>query len=97
MLFWIIAGFLLGAGALYLRKHPTIKLMWFDWLLLLFAVIFFMLAIENYNGSMSELEPRAATVLLAAFGIPGLILAAIVALRAWRSTQKVGSVTPAKA
>ncbi|MBL8117099.1 MAG: hypothetical protein J0L63_05755 [Anaerolineae bacterium] len=97
MLFWIIAGFLLGAGALYLRRHPAIKLMWFDWLLLLVAIIFFMLAIENYNGSMSELEPRAAAVLLASFGIPGLILTAIVAVRAWRGMQKVGAGASAKA
>ena len=95
MLFWIIAGFLLGAGALYLRNNPSIKLAWFDWVLLVLAVVFFMLAIENYNGSMSELEPRAATVLLAAFGVPGLILAAIVALRAWRSTQKTADVVKA--
>lgn len=88
MLFWIIAGFLLGAGALYLRNNPKIKLAWFDWVLLILAVVFFMLAIENYNGSMGELEPRAAGVLLAAFGVPGLILAAVVAIRAWRSTQK---------
>ncbi len=88
MLFWIIAGFLLGVGALYLRNQPKIKLAWFDWVLLLLALVFFLLAIENYTGSMSELEPRAATMLLVSFGLPGLIFAAIVAVRAWRSTQK---------
>ena len=55
MLFWIIAGFLLGAGALYLRNNPKIKLAWFDWVLLVLAVVFFMLAIATYNGSLGEL------------------------------------------
>lgn len=88
MLFWLIAGILLGAGTLFLLRHPQVKLAWFDWVLLVLAVAFFAVAIENYNGSMSELEPRAATFLLASFGIPGLILTAIVGVRAWRSTQK---------
>ncbi len=88
MLFWLILGVLLGAGALMLRRNPNIKLAWFDWVLLAVAVLFFAVAIENYNGSMSELEPRAALFLLVSFGLPGLILSAIVAIRAWRSNQK---------
>jgi hypothetical protein len=93
MFFWLIAGFLLGAGALYLYKHPTVKLAWFDWVLLAIAVIFFSLAIINYTGSLEELEPRAANILLAAFGLPGLILTAIVAIRAWRKGSQPASAT----
>lgn len=88
MLLWLIAGFLLGAGAVYLRRSQTIKLAWFDWLLLLLALGFYIMAIINYNGSMAELEPRAANFMLLAFGLPALILTAIVAIRGWRSTQK---------
>lgn len=88
MLFWLIFGFLLGVGAIYLRRNPQIKLAWFDWLMLLGAIVFFVLAIVNYNGSMQELEPTAAWFLLVAFGLPGLILTAIVGIRAWRNMQK---------
>lgn len=85
MLFWLIVGFLLGIGAIMLRRNPDIKLAWYDWVMLVFAVAFYILAIVNYNGSMEELEPRAANFMLISFGLPGLILTAIVAIRAWRS------------
>ncbi len=91
MLFWLIAGVLLGAGAIFLRRNPNVKLAWFDWVFIVVAVLFFAVAIENYSGSMSELEPRAAGFLLISFGLPGLILTAIVAIRAWRSSKKPAS------
>ncbi|MFW5709417.1 MAG: hypothetical protein ACOCX5_04265 [Chloroflexota bacterium] len=87
MLLWLIAGFLLGAGALYMYRHPDVKVAWFDWAMLALAVVFFSLAIINYNGSMDELEPRAASFLLVSFGLPGLILAAIAGVRIWRNSQ----------
>ncbi|QPC84480.1 dehalogenase [Phototrophicus methaneseepsis] len=89
MLFWLILGCLLGAGALFLQSRSDIKLAWFDWLLLALAVVFYVLAISNYSDSMSELEPRAALFLLASFGLPGIILTVIVAIRAWRNRQPV--------
>lgn len=88
MLFWLVIGVLLGVGALYLQRRGDIKLAWYDWVLLVIAVIFFLLAISNYYGSMEELEPRAATFLLLSFGLPGLILAAIVGIRTWRGRPK---------
>jgi len=87
MLFWLVAGLLLGAGALYVQKRG-VKLAWFDWVILVVAVVFFFLAISNYYGSMEELEPRAAGILLLSFGVPGLILTAIVAIRAWRGSSR---------
>jgi malonyl CoA-acyl carrier protein transacylase len=82
-----IVGVLIGAAFVYLARQPGIKLAWYDWLLLAVAVVFYLLAITNYSGSMEELEPSAAGFLLAAFGVPGLILTAIVAVRVWRSRQ----------
>lgn len=92
MLFWLIVGFLLGAGALYLQRRGDIKLAWYDWLMLVIAALFYMLAIANYSGSMEELEPRAAAFLLIAFGLPGLILTVIVVIRGWRSRQPPAAV-----
>lgn len=83
---WLILGILIGAAGIFLAKYNRIQLTWLDWLLLAVAVVLFLLAIANYSGSMNELEPRAATFLLAAFGIPGLILAAIAGVRVWRKT-----------
>lgn len=81
---WLILGILIGVGGLYLFNRKDLKLVWYDWVLLVLAVIFLLLAIANYSGSMAELEPRAAWFLLASFGLPGIILAAIVGVRVWR-------------
>jgi hypothetical protein len=82
---WLVLGLLIGAVFVFMLLRPEIKLAWFDWVLLVVAVVFFLLAIANYTGSMQELEPTAAWFLLASFGIPGLILAAIVAVRVIRN------------
>ena len=89
MFLWLIVGFLLGTGALYLKNRSDITLAWYDWVMLVLAILFFMLAISNYSGSMAELESRAARFLLLAFGVPGLLLVAIVGIRIWRQQQKV--------
>lgn len=98
MLLWLILGIVIGIGALYLRKQATVKLVWFDWVMLVVAIVFYLLAILNYTGSMEELEPRAAMFLLVAFGLPGLILTAIVGIRVWRNrlqspTSETGAVS----
>lgn len=90
---WLILGILIGALALYALNTRRVKLSWLDWVLSIIAIVFFLLAIANYSGSMSELEPRAAGFLLASFGIPGLIFAAIVGVRIWRSTQQISTTT----
>jgi hypothetical protein len=91
MFFWLIVGFLLATGAIYVKNRSDITLAWYDWVMLALAVIFFMLAISNYSDSMKELESRAANFLLLSFGIPGLLLVAIVGIRIWRQLQNVGT------
>ena len=86
-MWWLILGILLGAGALFLFKREDVKLAWYDWAILVVALVFYLLAIENYTGSMSELEPRAAGLLLISFGLPAVILTAIVGVRVWRNRK----------
>lgn len=81
---WLIVGLLIGAVVVYLAQNRQVKLAPLDWVLFAFAVVFMLLALANYSGSMEEREPLAATVLLASFGIPGLILLAIAGVRVWR-------------
>lgn len=84
---WLILGILIGVGGLYLANRKDIRLAWYDWVLLALAVVFMLLAISNYLDSLAELEQRAAWFLLASFGLPGIILAAIVGVRVWRNKQ----------
>ena len=95
MMAWLIIGILIGALFVFLANNRQIKLGWLDWLLLVIAMVFFVLAIANYTGSMEELEPRAAGFLLASFGIPGLILVAIAGLRVWRKQTQQGTTVSA--
>lgn len=91
---WLILGILIGAGFVFLINRPGIKLAWYDWVMIVLAVVLYLLAIANYSGSMAELEPRAARFMLVMFGLPGLVLTAIVGIRAWRARQQ--PMIPAK-
>lgn len=81
---WLIVGLLIGAVAVYLTQSRQVKLGPLEWVLLAVGVVFILLALANFTGSLEEREPLAATVLLASFGIPGLILLAVTGVRVWR-------------
>lgn len=85
----LIFGLLVGAGFVYLSQRDDVQLAWYDWALLAVAMLFYLLAILNFSQSRAELEPRAGNILLLAFGVPGVILTAIVAVRAWRNREAV--------
>lgn len=93
---WLIVGILIGAVAVYLAQSRQLKLAPLDWVLFAVAVVFVLLALANYTGSMEEREPLAATVLLASFGIPGLILLAIAGVRVWRRRSTVSPLATGK-
>jgi hypothetical protein len=78
---WIIVGLLIGAGFVFLATRGSLKLSWLDWIFLVLAVVFGLLALQNFTASLAELEPKAAWILLAAFGVPALLFAAIVVVR----------------
>lgn len=88
-MFWIILGILIGAGFVFLLMRKPVKMAWLDWVLLALAVIFALLAIQNYTASLEELEPKAAAILLVMFGLPAVIFSAIVGVRAWRSRPAI--------
>lgn len=86
---WIVLGILIGAGFALLATRSVIKMQWFDWVLLALAIVFALLAIQNYTASLEELETKAATILLVMFGLPAVIFGAIVGIRAWRNRPAV--------
>ncbi|HML22395.1 MAG TPA: hypothetical protein PKD09_12150 [Aggregatilinea sp.] len=84
---WLILGILIGAGFIFLAHRSEFKLAWYDYIILAVSIVFLLLAIANFSGSRAELEYKAANILLLSFGVPGLILMAVVGVRAWRSYQ----------
>jgi len=93
---WLIVGILIGALVMFMANNRHVKLDWLEWVLVVAGVVFVLLALANYSGSMTEREPLAATVLLASFGLPGLILFAIAGVRVWRKRSQQSPVLAEK-
>lgn len=85
---WLILGIVIGAGIFYLASRPNLNLAWYDWVLLALAVALALLAIQNYLASLAELEPRAARILLAGFGIPALLFGGAFGFRLWTVSKE---------
>jgi hypothetical protein len=95
---WLILGLIIGVGGWWLvswTRARQVRVTWYEWLLTAVAVIFALLAIQNYAASIAELEPQAAWILLALFGVPAVIFAAIAWFLVWRRRRPAGA--PAKA
>ena len=87
---WLIVGLILGAGATWLvswTRANKVAVTWYEWLFAFGAAISALLAIQNFEGSMAELEARAAWLLLAGFGF----IAVFLALVTWRLVARHNS------
>ncbi|OGO38468.1 MAG: hypothetical protein A2Z03_01340 [Chloroflexi bacterium RBG_16_56_8] len=97
---WLILGLIIGVGGWWLvswTRKQNLKVTWYEWLLTVLAVVFALLAIQNFQASFAELEPGAAWILLALFGIPAVILEAIALFLVWRRQKGAKALAPAKA
>jgi hypothetical protein len=80
---WLIIGLIVGAGAYWLvswTRANKISVKWYEWLIAFGAAVSALLAVQNVEGSVAELEMRAAWTLLAGFGFIAVFLAIV----AWR-------------
>ncbi|MFU8840092.1 MAG: hypothetical protein ACNA8R_05155 [Nitriliruptoraceae bacterium] len=87
---WLIVGILVGAGvlmAVQYSRREEVSVPWYSWLLGVVAVVFVLIGIEVFAGSMVESEPRAAWLGLAAFAVPGVIVGG---LAVWLSGRRSG-------
>ncbi len=79
-MWWLILGLLIGVGGYWLvgwTRAKGVKIAWYEWLIAVIGLLFALAAIQNFFASNAELEPGAAWILLALFGIPALVLGAI--------------------
>jgi hypothetical protein len=98
-MWWLILGVIIGVGGWWLvswSRQKSMRVTWYEWVLAVLAVIFALLAIQNYFASIAELEPQAAWILLALFGVPALILAAIPVFLVWRKQKSAPAPAPTK-
>ncbi len=77
---WLIIGIALGLGLAYLlsaSRSGKMRIRWYQWILGAIAVAFLLLAIQNYFALLDELQPKMANFALIAFGLSGVVTAAI--------------------
>jgi hypothetical protein len=98
-MWWLILGVIIGAGGWWLvawTRKQNLRVTWYEWALAVLAVVFALLAIQNYFASVAELEAQAGAIMLALFGVPALILAAIAWFLVWRRQKSAPAPKPAK-
>ncbi|HEX9075346.1 MAG TPA: dehalogenase [Anaerolineae bacterium] len=84
---WLLVGLIVGIGAYWLvsrLRARNVNVTWYEWALVVIAVILALLAIQNFEASIAELETQAAWILLALFGVPAVVAAAV----AWLLVQR---------
>lgn len=88
---WLAIGLIAGFGLLWListMKTQNITLKWYEWLIGIIALALLFFTIQNFTGSFTELESKAAYMFLLVTGLPSLILFAIVWQLAARRAKK---------
>ncbi len=85
---WLIVGLVVGAGlfgAVRYSRQPEVTVPWYSWVLGVLGVLFGLMAIEVFFGSLAESETRAAWLGLLAFAVPAVAVGALT----WWLTARV--------
>ena len=75
---YVLVGFLMGGGAVliwHILKSKALKLVWYEWILLIMCFVTFMFMSQTFIASFQEFNPRAAWLSLVFMGLPILIMA----------------------
>ncbi|MGI2336496.1 MAG: dehalogenase [Dehalogenimonas sp.] len=78
---WVIIAFIFGAGLiglLYWLRNKNITLKWFEWIIAAIGVLLLFGSLQHYLGSIREDYPGPGLYGALIFGIPALILFALV-------------------
>ena len=88
---WLIVGMVLGIAGFGLAswtRTKNISIMWYVWVFIVLAVLFFALTVMDFTALTTEMEPGAAQVILWLYGIPGIVMALIaVGVIWWQNKQ----------
>lgn len=77
---WFIVALALGAGLVALGwwfNSKGIKTTWYEWVIGVAGLLLVLFTLQNYFGSVAEVENEAANLFLLVLGLPALILLAI--------------------
>jgi len=76
-LWYVVIGFLLGGGVVYLwsfLRDKAVKLVWYEWVLFILAGLIFIFLGQTFIGSFQEGEPQAAWMSVLFMGVPIIIM-----------------------
>jgi phosphoglycerol transferase MdoB-like AlkP superfamily enzyme len=88
---WLLIGIILGIlllGVIWWSKKNSFSLTWYEWLIGAIGVLMLLFTVQNYFGSLAEIEPKAASLFLLVTGLPSLVLLAIAWQLAVRRTKR---------
>jgi len=77
---WLIIGLIAGAAVLGLvlwMRGKDVSVKWYEWLIGAIGLLLLLFTIQNYAGSLAELESTAANMFLLVSGLPAIILLAV--------------------
>ncbi len=77
---WLIIGLVAGAAVLGLvlwMRGKDVAVKWYEWLIGALGLMLLLFTIQNYAGSLAELESTAANMFLLVSGLPAIILLAV--------------------
>ena len=84
---WFIIGIVLGVALLGLvvwMRVKNVSLTWYEWLIGIVGLLLLLFTIQNFVGSLIELETKPALMFLLVAGLPALILLAV----AWQLARR---------
>jgi len=89
---WFIIGIALGVLllglAVYLRSK-NLTLVWYEWLIGIVGLLLLLFTIQNFFGSLIELESQAAWMFVLVTGLPAIIMLGIT----WRLAARKNRAT----
>ena len=84
---WFLIALILGAvigGLLLWMRSRNMNLTWYEWVIGVIGLLMVLFGVQNYFGSVAEVELSAAPMYLLVVALPGLVLLALAGFLAYR-------------
>ena len=87
---WFLVALILGAvigGLLLWMRSRGMNLTWYEWVIGVIGLLMVLFGVQNYFGSVAEVELSAAPMYLLVVALPGLVLLVVAGFLANRRSS----------
>ena len=87
---WFLIALILGAvigGLLLWMRSRSMSLTWYEWVIGVIGLLMVLFGVQNYFGSVAEVELSAAPMYLLVVALPGLVLLVVAGVLANRRAK----------